>query len=157
MGEPSTVYTMPLEDLRVHAREARRLIAQAREIARMSLEARRDERTSSPEEVDASRRAGLLLDAAERLLPGMPSLGDERASTTRAKAPESGWRRVTLRGGPERALDALERGRILEDVADDAAVLVAEIARRSSSVFRAADVTPTLTPVATRDRATHRS
>lgn len=160
-----TVHTMPLETLRARAREAQRLIAQAREIARHSFDGHdgplrpREDRDGAYDArdseappssgnggqgADASRRVGQLLDAAQRLLPGIPSLVDERPypSRPRSKPPESGWRRVTLRGGAERALDALERARILEDIASDAAGLVAEIERRSSSAFRAADVAP---------------
>jgi hypothetical protein len=85
---------------------------------------------------------GVLLDAAQRLLPGMPPLADERgsrASLLRSKNPESGLRRVTLRGGQERALESIERAQILESIAGDAAGLIAEIERRSSSMFRAAE------------------
>jgi hypothetical protein len=141
MGE-TTVHTMPLDELRARAREAERLIAQAREIARVSFDAHEDAHSPPSEGVDASRRVGLLLDAVQRLLPGMPALADEqRPSSYRAKKHESGWRRVTLRGGTDRALDSIERAQILEGVVDDATGLIAEIERRSSSVFRAADAT----------------
>jgi hypothetical protein len=146
-----SVHSMPLAELRARSREARRLIAQAREIARSSFEQHDGERFSPMDEGDASHRVGLLLDAAQRLLPGIASLAEERAIPSRSKhAPDSGWRRVTLRGGEERALESIERARILEDVADDAAMLIAEIARRSSSVFRAADVAPSVPPPALR-------
>jgi hypothetical protein len=147
---------MALAELRPRAREARRLIAQGRMIARASFEQHDRERSLLLDDGDASHQVGLLLDAAQRLLPGIASLAEESAIPSRAKhAHESGWRRVTLRGGTERALDALERARILEDVTDDAAILIAEIARRSSSVFRAADVAPVVEPEA--ERATRES
>jgi hypothetical protein len=137
-----TVHTMPLDALRARAREAQRLIAQAREIARVSFDGQ-EERTPPPSDRgDDSRRVGALLDAVQRLLPGMPPLTEERPASSRAKRSESGWRRVTLRGGEERALDAIERAKLLESAADDAAGLLAEIERRSSSAFRAADVAP---------------
>jgi uncharacterized membrane protein YccC len=139
MGE-ITVHTMALEELRARAREAERLIAQAREIARVSFDAHDDAHSPPSEGVDASRRVGLLLDAVQRLLPGMPALADERVPSSRAKRHESGWKRVTLRGGADRALDSLERAQLLERIVDDAAGLIAEIERRSSSVFRVADV-----------------
>jgi hypothetical protein len=145
----TSVHTMPLDELRLRAREARRLIAQGRDIARASFERHDREGSSLLDEADSSHRVGLLLDAAQRLLPGIASLAEESAIPSRTKhPPESGWRRVTLRAGAERALDAIERARILEDVADDAAILIAEIARRSSSVFRAADVAPSVAPPA---------
>ena len=109
---------------------------------------------------DASRRVGQLLDAAQRLLPGIPSLVEDRPFPTRParmKPAESGWRRVTLRGGAERALEAIERAQILDEVASDAAGLVAEIERRSSSVFRAADVAPLAVDEDARERATRGS
>jgi hypothetical protein len=146
-----TVHTMPLDELRVRAREARRLIAQGREIARDSFEQHDREHPPRLDDGDASHRVGLLLDAAQRLLPGIASLAEERAIPCRSKhPPDSGWRRVTLRGGAERALESIERARILEDVADDAAMLIAEIARRSSSVFRTADVASSVFPPAQR-------
>jgi hypothetical protein len=138
MGE-LTVHTMRLDVLRTRAGEAQRLIARAREIAHRSFDAGGE----AYEGDDDASRVGQLLDAAQRLLPGIPSLIEARPFPTRparSKPPESGWRRVTLRGGPDRALETIERARILEDVAHDAAGLVAEIERRSSSVFRAADV-----------------
>jgi hypothetical protein len=187
MSEP-TVHTMPLDALRARAREALRLIARAREIARHSfdghevrssvrargqseesrLETREDPEPPSDYGVsygetdgeDDARRVGQLLDAAQRLLPGIPSLIEDRPFPTRparAKPPESGWRRVTLRGGAERALETIERARILDEVASDAAGLVAEIERRSSSVFRAADVAPLAVEDDERERATRGS
>jgi hypothetical protein len=157
-GTELTVHTMPLEALRARAREAARLIAQAREIARNSFDghrrsvlfddspaSQRDDAAPPSEDTRAARRVGQLLDAAQRLLPGIPSLVEERpfpSRPARTKPPDSGWRRITLRGGTERALEAIERARLLEEVASDAAGLVAEIERRSSSVFRAADVAP---------------
>jgi hypothetical protein len=142
-----TVHTMTLEVLRARAREAQRLIAQAREIARVSFDRSADAQAPpSSEGGDASRRVGLLLDAAQGLLPGMTSFADERPLSSRAKRPESGWARtarVTLRAGTEQALESIERARILEEVADDAAGLIAEIERRSSSMFRAAEVART--------------
>jgi hypothetical protein len=137
-----TVHTMPLEALRARAREARRLLAQAREIARTTLGDGSDHGPPSSEETHPSRRVGVLLDAAQRLLPGMAPLAEEyasRASALRSKNPESGLRRVTLRGGHERALESIERAQILESIAGDAAGLIAEIERRSSSMFRAAE------------------
>jgi hypothetical protein len=137
----ATVHTMPLEALRARAREARRLIAQAREIARVSLGGEHDlQGPPSSDESTPSRRVGLLLDAAQRLLPGMPPLADEHAPHSRTKRPDSGMRRVTLRGGADRALDSIERAEILDAIAGDAAGLIAEIERRSSSMFRAAEV-----------------
>ena len=159
MGE-LTVHTMPLEALRARAGEAQRLIARARDIARRSFEGHAlrlavredadadvgsDRGASYGEADDDARRVGQLLDAAQRLLPGIPSLIEDRPFPTRparAKPQESGWRRVTLRGGADRALETIERARILDEVASDASGLVAEIERRSSSVFRAADVAP---------------
>jgi hypothetical protein len=143
LGE-MTVHTMPLEELRSRAREARRLIARAREISRATFERHESQPgevlpSADAEAADASHRVGLLLDAAQRLLPGT-SLADEHGPVSRTKRVETGWRRVTLRGGTERALDAIERGAILEGVMEDAAGLIAEIGRRSSSVLRAADV-----------------
>jgi hypothetical protein len=141
MLSEATVHTMPLEALRARAREARRLIAEARQIARVSLGAENDlQGPPSSEESDPSRRVGLLLDAAQGLLPGMPPLAEERAPYSRTKRQESGVRRVTLRGGADRALDSIERAQILDAIAGDAAGLIAEIERRSSSMFRAADV-----------------
>ncbi len=139
-----TVHTMPLEELRSRAREARRLIARARDISRATFERQESHPSGAPptveaEAADASHRVGLLLDAAQRLLPGT-SLADEHGPSSRTKRVETGWRRVTLRGGTERALDAIERGAILEGVMEDAAGLIAEIGRRSSAVLRAADV-----------------
>jgi hypothetical protein len=132
-----TVHTMPIEALRARADEAQRLIAQAREIVRDSFDALHRAPSDGPE---ASGRVGLLLDAAQRLLPGMPPLADERLRSYRAKERESGWRRVTLRAGPEKAIAAIERAEILATVADQAAGLIAEIDRRSSSMLRVADV-----------------
>jgi hypothetical protein len=109
---------------------------------------------------DDARRVGQLLDAAQRLLPGIPSLIEDRPFPTRparTKPAESGWRRVTLRGGAERALETIERARILDEVASDAAGLVAEIERRSSSVFRAADVATLAVDDEERERATRGS
>jgi hypothetical protein len=149
LGEQTvhTVHTMPLDELRVRSREARRLIAQGREIARESFEKHDRDRIARTDDGVASHRVGLLLDAAQRLLPGIASLAEERAIPSRSKhPPDSGWRRVTLRGGEARALESIERAKILEDVADDAARLIAEIARRSSSVFRAADIAPSVFP-----------
>jgi len=138
-----TVHTMPLDALRARAREAQRLIAQAREIARASFEAPSFETASLSEGTDPSRRVGLLLDAVQRLLPGVQSLVEERGpisrSRARVKKPESGWRRVTLRGGTARALDTIERAQIVEDIVGETAGLIAEIERRSASSFRAAD------------------
>jgi hypothetical protein len=133
-----TVHTMSLEALRARASEAQRLIAEARTIARASFEA-----LDSPRAADeAAHRVGALLDAAQRLLPGMAPLTDERDRAPRSKPPrESGWRRVTMRGGVDRALATIERAAILESIAEDAATLFAEIERgRSSSAFPAADI-----------------
>jgi hypothetical protein len=135
-----TVHTMPLDALRTRAREVQRLIAEARAIARSSFES-----LDSPAAADeAAHRVGSLLDAAQRLLPGMPPLAEERERAPRSKPPrDSGWRRVTLRGGADRALATLERATILESIVDDAATLFAEIERgRSSSAFRAAELLP---------------
>ena len=132
-----TVYTMPLDALRARAHEARRLIAEARAIARASFEA-----VDAPKTADeAAHRVGSLLDAAQALLPGMAPLADERDRAPRSKpSRESGWRRVTMRGGADRALAMIERAAILEGLAEDAATLFAEIEHgRSSSAFRAAD------------------
>jgi hypothetical protein len=145
-----TVHTMPLDVLRARASEAQRLIARAREIAYRSFDLRGDAdgaqgAQGAQDTDDDASRVGQLLDAAQRLLPGIPSLVEDRpfpSRPARAKPPELGWRRVTLRGGADRALEAIERARILDEVAHDAAGLVAEIERRSSSVFRAADVAP---------------
>ncbi len=153
-----TVHTMALEELRSRAREARRLIAQARQIARASFDEHDQlkvaaDRSPSSEGGDASRRVGLLLDAAQGLLPGMSfARGTSALPSSRAKRieAESGWRRVTLRGGTERALESIERARILEEVADDATGLIAEIERRSSSTSAAP---PTPAPARTRRRA----
>jgi hypothetical protein len=158
-----TVHAMPLEELRARAREARRLIAQARDIARASFD-RHDRGHHPPASgtvpayalyvphvprahfasvsdaatAEESNRVGLLLDAAQRLLPGIPSLVEERAPASRMKRIESSARRITLRGGEQRALESIERAKILEAVSEDAAALIAEIGRRSSSPFRAA-------------------
>jgi hypothetical protein len=80
-----------------------------------------------------------LLDAAQRLLPGLPPLAEGRSRTARARHKESGWRRVTLRAGKDRALEAIERAELLDALADEAAGLVSEIERRSSSTLRAAE------------------
>jgi hypothetical protein len=143
----STVHTMPLDELRARAREAQRLIGQAREIARVSFDARKgagDDSEGPPSDGTeggaASERVGTLLDAAQRLLPGMPSLAEERAFSPRAKKPDTGWRRVTLRGGADRALETIERAEILDTLVQEAAGLIAEIERRSSSMMRVADV-----------------
>jgi hypothetical protein len=147
MVTEDSVHTMPLEALRGRAGEARRLLAQAREIARLAFDNGSDTPPASSdgnelaEGTDPSRRVGLLLDAAQRLLPGIPPLAEEGSVYARIKKPTSGWRRVTLRGGADRALDSIERAELLEAVAGDAAILVAEIERRSSSMFRAAGVT----------------
>jgi hypothetical protein len=154
MAVELTVHTMPLELLRARAREAQRLIAQAREIARASFESPSYEAappSATPPSVpppsegaDPSRRVGLLLDAMQSLLPGMPPLIDEMVpssrSRSRTKKSESSLKRVTLRGGAARALDAIERAQILEEIAGDAAGLVAEIERRSGYALRAAEV-----------------
>jgi hypothetical protein len=137
-----TVHTMPIEALRARAREAQRLLAQAREITRASFDRESEASPPSSEESHPSRRVGVLLDAAQRLLPGMPPLADEHAYALRAKPSDSGLRRVTLRGGAERALESIERAEIVESVAREAAGLVAEIERRSSSTFRVADALP---------------
>jgi hypothetical protein len=150
MPTEMTVHTMPLDALRARAREARRLLEQAREIARANLGDGSDlQAPPSSEETHPSRRVGVLLDAAQRLLPGMPLAEDRAASGPlgrlssrplfRAKPPESGQRRVTLRGGEERALESIERAEILDGIAGDAAMLIAEIERRSSSMLRAAE------------------
>jgi hypothetical protein len=133
-----TVHTMPLDALRARAQEARRLIAEARAIARASFEALDAPKTAD----EAAHRVGSLLDAAQALLPGMAPLTDERDRAPRSKPRhESGWRRVTTRGGVDRALATLERAAILENLAEDAATLFAEIERgRTSSAFPAADV-----------------
>jgi hypothetical protein len=145
MAVELTVHTMPLEALRGRAREAQRLIAQAREIARASFESPPYETAPPSEGADPSRRVGLLLDAMQSLLPGMPPLIDEMVPSSRArsraKKSEGSLKRVTLRGGTARALDAIERAQILEEIAGDAAGLVAEIERRSGYVLRAAEVT----------------
>jgi hypothetical protein len=133
-AEP-TIHTMPLAALRARAAEARRVLAQARAIARSSFDAEGPQNNGA----EAPRRVGLLLDAAQRLLPGMPPLADARARSSRSKPRESSWRRVTLRGGEGKAMDTIERAEILDAVADDAAGLVAEIERRSSTVFRTTD------------------
>ncbi len=133
-----TVHTMPLDALRARASEARRLIAEARAIARASFETLDAPKTAD----EAAHRVGMLLDAAQTLLPGMAPLADERDRAPRSKPPrESGWRRVTMRGGVHRALETIERAAILETLAEDAATLFAEIERgRSSSAFPAADL-----------------
>jgi hypothetical protein len=144
MAVELTVHTMPLDALRARAREAQRLIAQAREIARASFESPSYETAPPSEGTDPSRRVGLLLDAMQGLLPGMPPLVDEKVPSSRSRArvkkSESSMQRVTLRGGAARALDAIERAHILEEIAGDAAGLIAEIERRSGYVLRATDV-----------------
>jgi hypothetical protein len=132
-----TVHTMPLDALRARAREARRLISEARVIARASFEALDAPKTAE----EAADRVGSLLDAAQALLPGMAPLADERDRAPRSKPPrDSGWRRVTMRGGVDRALATIERAAILEALVEEAATLFAEIERgRSSSAFPAAD------------------
>jgi hypothetical protein len=135
-----TVHTMPLEALRARAKEAQRLIAEARTIARNSFVAL----DSSTDADDAADRVGSLLDAAQRLLPGMAPLAEARERPPRSRpSRDMGWRRVTMRGGADRALATLERATILESIADEAVALFAEIERgRSSSAFRVADVSP---------------
>jgi hypothetical protein len=132
----ASVHTMSLDALRVRVSEARRLLAQARAIARASFEVGGPPQS---EVIDAPRRVGFLLDAAQRLLPGIAPLTEERLRSSRGKSRDTrSRRRVTLRAGAERAMQAVERAQLLEAVEDDAAGLVAEIERRSSSAFRAA-------------------
>jgi len=151
-----SVHTMPLDELRSRAREARRLLARAREIARVSFDNHDGGRPSIADASegggDAAHRVGLLFDAAQRLLPGMAPFADERAPASRMKRIDTSWRRVTLRGGTERALEAIERAEILEMLLEDAEGLVAEIGRRSSSVQRTAEAAP----ASTKERATRR-
>jgi len=126
---------MSLDALRVRVSEARRLLAQARAIARASFEI---DGPPKSEVIDAPRRVGLLLDAAQRLLPGIAPLTEERLRASRGKSRDTGRRRVTLRAGAERAIQVVERAQLLEAVEDDAAGLIAEIERRSSAPFRVA-------------------
>lgn len=134
-----TVHTMPLDELRPRAREARRLIAQAREIARLAFE---NHEGRAPDSGDASHRVGFLFDAVHRLLPGMTLLEDRSGPISRTKRKDDQWRRVTLRAGAGHALEELERGQILEELADDAVGLIAEIGRRTSAVIRVGDAAP---------------
>jgi hypothetical protein len=136
METEATVHTMPLTALRARVEEALRLIGEAHQVARAAFDVGRY--VAYADGAEASLRVGQLLDAAQRLLPGMPPLADERPPA-RAKRHDSGWRRVTLRGGEERALDALERTALLERVGGEAASLVAMIERRSSSAMRVAE------------------
>jgi hypothetical protein len=132
---------MPLDVLRARASEALRLIAEARTVARASFDAAAGgDRRGRAEGGTAADRVGGLLDAAERLLPGITPFAEANDRSPRSKPPESMLRRVTMRGGPERAMDQLERAALLKSVADEAAALLGEIERgRTSAHFLAAD------------------
>ena len=104
--EELSVHTMPLADLRSRAREANRLIDQARALARTSLEgayanvdplrAHDEAHDSGPSSAeDAARRAGALVDAAFRVLPGLAAILEDE----HVRSPES-----TRAGAPHREL-----------------------------------------------------
>lgn len=130
-NEEASVQTMDLGTLRTRVHEARRLIAQARQIARASFE--REEQPKN-DGVDAPKRVGNLVDAVHRLLPGMAPFGCE-ALPPSSFVPSSHTR---ARAGTDRPMDAMERSRLLSEISEDAADLLAEIERGSASSFRAA-------------------
>ncbi|HEY2512032.1 MAG TPA: hypothetical protein VGI39_14290 [Polyangiaceae bacterium] len=122
---------MDLGTLRARVREARRLIAQARQIARASFE---HEAPPKRDLVDAPKNVGWLFDSVHRLLPGMAPFGGESPPPASASfAPLSRAPR-----GTDRPMDAMERDRLLSEISEDAADLLAEIERGSASSFRAA-------------------
>jgi hypothetical protein len=110
-----------------------RIIAEARVITRAAFDPMSRRELSSRE---AAERVGSLLDAAQRLLPGMAPLSEVHDHAPRSRPRDSSRRRVTMRGGPDRALGQIERAAILESILEEARILFAEIERgRSSSHF----------------------
>ena len=122
MVTEDTVHTMPLEALRGRAGEARRLLAQAR-----------GNRALSPSTTGATPRPRRATESWRRPIPprgpparrrAAPPPGDAAARRGAARptadrsGPRPAWRRVTLRGGADRALDSIERAELLEAVAE---------------------------------------
>ncbi len=131
-----SVHTMPLATLRARASEVMRIIAEARVITRAAFDPMSQRALSSRE---AAERVGSLLDAAQRLLPGMAPLSE------RSRPRDSSLRRVTMRGGPDRALGQIERAALLESILEEAHVLFTEIERgRSSAHFLASEPPPSM-------------
>jgi hypothetical protein len=127
---------MPLATLRARASEVMRIIAEARVITRAAFDPMSQRALSSRE---AAERVGSLLDAAQRLLPGMAPLSE------RSRPRDSSLRRVTMRGGPDRALGQIERAALLESILEEAHVLFTEIERgRSSAHFLASEPPPSM-------------
>ncbi len=137
-----SVHTMPLATLRARASEVMRIIAEARVITRAAFDPMSQRALSSRE---AAERVGSLLDAAQRLLPGMAPLSEALDRPPRSRPRDSSLRRVTMRGGPDRALGQIERAALLESILEEAHVLFTEIERgRSSAHFLASEPPPSM-------------
>jgi hypothetical protein len=127
-----TLHSLPIETLRQRVREAHRLLDQAHALVRASFE-----RNQSPDS-GREKQVGALLDALERLLPGIGLLAVQRAGEIGAA---SGPHGVVVSTPRERSREEIERAELIAGLADAIAQLLWEIERaRMSTVMKAADV-----------------
>jgi hypothetical protein len=113
----SPLHAMPLETLRARAREADRLIEQARAIVHKTFA-----RERSPDH-GSSHQVGALLDAVERLLPGIGVTAAQLGDHASGPRPSS------------RSSERPERETIVRTMAERIASLLADIERARSTAF----------------------
>jgi hypothetical protein len=132
-----TIHSMPLESLRASTREALRLVEQARSLVRESFE-----RNVSPDS-GREKQVGAMLDAIERILPGIGVLAVQRVAEGDRPRHDSGMLVPTPR---ERTREQVERSELIATVVESLTGLLQEIERaRTSSVMRI-ETTPSTMP-----------
>jgi len=127
-----TIHTMPIDTLRARSREAQRMVDQARELVRASFE------ENAPDS-GREKQVGAMLDAIERLLPGIGLLAVRQAGERGGKS-DSGALVPTPR---EKTREQIERAELIASITESVAVVLQDIERGRASV-RSIEVPPVL-------------
>ena len=133
-----TIHAMPVETLRTRTREAQRLVEQARALVRASFE-----RNVSPDS-GREKQVGGMLDAIERLLPGIGLLAVQRVGDRDRERRDS----LPIATPREKTREQIDRAEMIASTSEALAGLLQDIERGRSTAPARIDVPPSTMPPA---------